>query len=414
MKTRAALFHAVGEPLEVVELDLDEPASDEVVVRMAAVGICGTDLHQVKGEFQRPTPMVLGHEGAGVVEEVGDAVDVAPGGRRGRPLLGAVVRRVRRLPPRPAGRVHAAQRARSPTARCADGTTGMSHRGETVYRGTATGCLAERVVVTEQVALPLRGAVPLEQAALLGCAALTGVGAVLFAAHVTPGASVLVIGAGGVGQFVVQGARIAGAGAIVACDPSAARRDAGAHRSGATHVAVPDDLRELLRSELPDGADFAFDAVGYPETTETALRSTRDGGTTVIVGLPPQGLRLDLDPFELIREGEAAHRHDLRLGGSGRRAPRAARARPRRVGSSSRARSARRSRSTGSTTRSTPASRARPAGSSSCPSRLAQKRVALRGNEAVRRRSRRLQGCAPPKAGIERRGSARRIPASRN
>jgi S-(hydroxymethyl)glutathione dehydrogenase / alcohol dehydrogenase len=300
MKTRAALFHAVGEPLEVVELHLDDPRPHEVVVRMTAVGICGTDLHQVKGEFRRPTPMVLGHEGAGVVEEVGDAVTslrvgdevvlswapscgVCAGCRRGRPATCKPLN------------------AAIPNGTLPDGTTGMSYRGATVYRGTATGCLAERVVVTEQVALPLRAAVPLDQAALLGCAVLTGVGAVLYAAHVTPGASVLVIGAGGVGQFVVQGARIAGAGAIVACDPVPARLDA-ARIAGATHVAVPDDLRELLRAELPDGADFAFDAVGYPETVETALRSTRDGGTTVIVGLPPQGLRLDLDPFELIRK----------------------------------------------------------------------------------------------------------------
>jgi S-(hydroxymethyl)glutathione dehydrogenase/alcohol dehydrogenase len=112
---------------------------------------------------------------------------------------------------------------------------------------------------------------------------------------------VLVIGAGGVGQFVVQGARIAGASAIVVCDPVDARLDA-ARAHGATHVVRPDELRDLMRAELPDGADVGFDAVGYPATTETALRSTRDGGTAVIVGLPPQGERLDLDPFELIRK----------------------------------------------------------------------------------------------------------------
>ena len=300
MKTRAALFHAVGTPFEVVEIDLAEPRPHEVVVRMAAVGICGTDLHQVKGEFRRPTPMVLGHEGAGVVEEVGDAVTrVRPGDdvvlswapscgecagcRRGRPATCA--------------RLNAA----IPNGTLPDGSTGMTYRGETVYRGTATGCLAERVVVHEQVALPLAGAVPFDQAALLGCAVLTGVGVVLYAAGVERGASVLVMGAGGVGQFVVQGARIAGAETIVVCDPVEARLDA-ARVAGATHVAVPDALRDVMRAELPDGADYGFDAVGYPATTTTALRSTRDGGTAVIVGLPPQGERLDLDPFELIRK----------------------------------------------------------------------------------------------------------------
>jgi S-(hydroxymethyl)glutathione dehydrogenase/alcohol dehydrogenase len=110
-----------------------------------------------------------------------------------------------------------------------------------------------------------------------------------------------VIGAGGVGQFVVHGARITGAAAIIACDPVPSRLDA-ARAAGATHACHPEDLRELLRSALPDGVDYAFDAVGDPATTATALRFTRDGGTTVIVGLPAQGLRLDLDPFELIRK----------------------------------------------------------------------------------------------------------------
>jgi S-(hydroxymethyl)glutathione dehydrogenase / alcohol dehydrogenase len=181
-----------------------------------------------------------------------------------------------------------------------DGTTGMSLDGETVYRGTATGALSELVVVDERVALPTGGGIPLEHAALLGCAALTGVGAVLFAAQVEPHASVLVVGAGGVGQFVIQGARIAGADSIVVIDPLAERR-AQALVSGATHAAAPDEIGELLRAADLTGVDCAFDAVGDPTTTALALRHTCNGGTTVIVGLPAAGKRLDLDPAELIR-----------------------------------------------------------------------------------------------------------------
>ena len=141
---------------------------------------------------------------------------------------------------------------------------------------------------------------PLRDAALLGCAALTGVGAVLFAARATPGGVALVIGAGGVGQFVVQGARIAGAEAIVVVDPVEARREQ-VLRLGATHAVHPDDLKETMARVSPEGADYGFDAVGYPETSATALRFTRSGGTTVMVGLPPTGQRLDLDPGEFLR-----------------------------------------------------------------------------------------------------------------
>jgi S-(hydroxymethyl)glutathione dehydrogenase/alcohol dehydrogenase len=150
------------------------------------------------------------------------------------------------------------------------------------------------------VALPTGGDIPLEQAALLGCAALTGVGAALFAARVEPGSSVLVVGAGGVGQFIVQGARIAGAAEIVCVDPVEARREQ-ATRLGAMHATGPDELKALMKDELPAGADYAFDAVGDPETTAVAFRWTRNGGTCVIVGLPAAGKRLDLDPVEFVR-----------------------------------------------------------------------------------------------------------------
>jgi S-(hydroxymethyl)glutathione dehydrogenase/alcohol dehydrogenase len=242
--------------------------------------------------------MVLGHEGAGVIEAVGEGVQGLSEGdevvlswappcgecadcRRGRPAACVPLHRA------------------IGAGTLVDGTTGLSLRGETLYRGTATGCLAERVVVSSRVALPTCGGVPLREAALLGCAALTGVGSVLFAAGVRAGSSVLVVGAGGVGQFCVQGARIAGAEAIVAVDPVAARREQ-ALGVGATAAFGPDDLVEL-EAFAPDGLDYAFDAVGDPATTQLALDHTRSGGTTVIVGLPAVGARLDLDPGQFNR-----------------------------------------------------------------------------------------------------------------
>ena len=197
-----------------------------------------------------------------------------------------------------AGRRRAGRfRRRSGRAPCSDGRTGLSLGGETVYRGTATGALAERVVVAAEAAMPLADDVPLEHAALLGCAALTGVGAVLNAARPEPGFTALVIGAGGVGQFVVQGARIAGAAEILVVDPVEARREQ-ALGLGATRACAPDDLREAIKELDPEGVDYAFDAVGAPATTKLALRWTRGGGTAVVVGLPAGGEKLELDPFE--------------------------------------------------------------------------------------------------------------------
>jgi S-(hydroxymethyl)glutathione dehydrogenase/alcohol dehydrogenase len=299
VRTRAAVFWEQGRPLEVTEIDLEEPGPGEVLVRMAAVGICGTDLHMVKGEWQRPTPMVLGHEGAGVVEAVGNEVGrVAVGDSvviSWAPSCGQCSDCARGRPAACMALQHAIA-----AGTLLDGRTGLSLGGETVYRGTATGALAERVVVSEQVALPLGDRVPLEEAALLGCAALTGVGAVLFAAGVEAGSSVLVIGAGGVGQFVVQGARIAGAAEIVCVDPLEPRREL-ALGLGATRAVAPEGLTETMGDVLPDGADYAFDAVGDVATTKLAFRWTRNGGLCVIVGLPEAGARLELDPTEFIR-----------------------------------------------------------------------------------------------------------------
>ena len=178
------------------------------------------------------------------------------------------------------------------------GRTGLSLDGETVYRGTATGALAERVVVAAGAAMPLGDDVPLEQAALLGCAALTGRRRGAERGPVRSRASrALVIGAGGVGQFVVQGARIAGAAEILVVDPVEARREQ-ALGLGATRACAPDDLREAIDELDPEGVDYAFDAVGAPATTKLALRWTRGGGTAVVVGLPAGGEKLELDPFE--------------------------------------------------------------------------------------------------------------------
>ncbi len=295
MRTRAAVMHQAGK-LEVEEIELDEPLPGEVVVRMSAVGVCGTDLHSYKGEWNRPTPIVLGHEGAGVIEAVGGE---ANGLREGDRVVLSWAPACGECGPCRRGRPAACGPLSSAIGRgtLLDGRTGLSLGGETLYRGTATGALAERVVVAAGAAMPFGDDVPLEEAALLGCAALTGVGAVLNAARPEPGFTALVIGAGGVGQFVVQGARIAGATEILVVDPVEARREQ-ALGLGATRACAPDDVREAIGELDREGVDYAFDAVGAPATTKLALRWTRAGGTAVLVGLPAAGEKLELDPLE--------------------------------------------------------------------------------------------------------------------
>ena len=297
MKTQAALFVGQGSPLEVTEIDLEEPGPTDVLVRMYAVGLCGSDLHVIRGEWARPAPMVLGHEGSGVVEAVGSEVsDIHPGDHvvlSWAPACGV-------CGPCTRGRPAACLKLRKAIGdgTLPDGTTRLSLNGQTVYRMTTVGALSELIVMPAAAVLPLPAEVPLRAAALLGCAALTGVGSVRNAARVEPGSSVLVIGAGGVGQFIVQGCRIAGAGTVVVVDPVEERR-ALAAEFGATHVVAPDGLDELLATLAPEGVDYAFEAVGVTALEAQALERTRAGGTAVLVGMPAFGSKLSVDPFSL-------------------------------------------------------------------------------------------------------------------
>jgi S-(hydroxymethyl)glutathione dehydrogenase/alcohol dehydrogenase len=296
MKTTAALFRAPGRPLEIEEIEVEPPRAGDVLVRMAAVGLCGSDLHVIRGEWPRPTPMVLGHEGAGVVEAVGaDVASVVPGQRvvlSWAPSCGA-------CGPCQRGRPAACLRLREAFSKgtLVDGTTRLSLDGEPVYRMTAVGALAEHVVVTAETALPLTEDVSLPEAALLGCAALTGIGAVLNAAKLLPGTAMVVFGGGAIGQFIVQGGRISGAEKIILVDPIPDRAAKGLEL-GATHAVHPDELDALMEAILPEGADYCFEAVGRTESEAATLRWTRAGGTAVFVGIPAAGTQLSVDPFE--------------------------------------------------------------------------------------------------------------------
>jgi S-(hydroxymethyl)glutathione dehydrogenase / alcohol dehydrogenase len=285
---RAAVLWDV-EDLRIQDVELDPPKTDEVLIRMAASGVCRSDLHTVKGVHRHAMPIVLGHEGAGVVEELGEGVTgLAPGDHVAcswLPYCGSC----RRCS---AGRPVVCERlGMFDRGFLADGTTRFSSGGTRIHHNVPSSH-AERSIVPATTLFPVDPALPLEQVALLGCAVMTGVGAVLNTAKVRPGDSVLVIGCGGVGLSAVQGARIAGASTIVAADVVASKLVL-AKELGATDTVLSG------RDQLPGGFDHAIECVGRSETIEQALRAVAPGGTTVLVGMARPEVRVELDALSV-------------------------------------------------------------------------------------------------------------------
>jgi S-(hydroxymethyl)glutathione dehydrogenase/alcohol dehydrogenase len=285
VSVRAAVLRAPGAAVEMADVELEAPRAGEVEVAIAAAGVCGSDVHVVSGDWDVPMPVVLGHEGAGVVTRLGKGVDDLAEGdhvvlswvpqcgecrqcRAGRPWQCTLVAEV----VAPGGVLH-------------DGT---SRWGGGLHHYLGVSSFAERVVVPRTGAVKIRDDAPLDLVAIVGCAVATGVGSVLNTAAVPEGATVAVIGCGGVGLSVVQGARLAGASRIVACDVNPAKLEV-ARRVGATETA----------DVLPSGFDFVFDAIGKVETTEQAIAALGPGGAAVVVGLPPTGSTARFDPLAL-------------------------------------------------------------------------------------------------------------------
>ncbi len=286
MKTNVAILWEQGAPLSVEEAELEGPREGEVLVEVKAAGVCHSDLHPVRGDWPTRTPLALGHEGAGVVREVGASVTrVRPGDRVvfcWAPACGA-------CPSCLDGRPVLCDRLDRTTYRnkMPAGGTRLRARDQDVAHYNGTACFADYAVVAEEGAIPIPDDIPFEVLATLGCAVMTGIGAVTNAARVESGASVVVIGAGGVGLNVVQGAVLAGGAEIVAIDTSPAAL-ALARDFGATHTIEAGEGRpsKLVR-ELTNGrgASFVFDTVGAPSTVAEALDCARKGGTVVVTGL---------------------------------------------------------------------------------------------------------------------------------
>lgn len=276
---------------------LDSPREHEVRVRIHASGVCHTDWHAITGHLPLPVPMVLGHEGAGVVEDVGSGVTRV---RIGDHVVIGWVAACGQCFWCTEGQPELCERANQGAVDglFPDHTTRLHDGSLDLHPFSNTGTLAEAAVVSDAAVTPIPWAMPWEEAALLGCAVQTGTGAA-FHAPIMPGSSVAVIGCGGVGLNIIQGARIRGAARIFAIDPVQANRDL-ARVLGATDAIDPqndDPLLNILDHTGDRGVDVAFEAVGSPETMAQAYAMIRRGGTAVVVGVPSPEAEVTLNAF---------------------------------------------------------------------------------------------------------------------
>lgn len=302
MKVKAALLNAPRQPFAIETLDLDSPGAGEVLVKLAASGVCHSDYHLVTGDTQHPLPVIAGHEGSGVVEAVGEGVTRVKVGDHvalnWTPDCGRCFYCLRGMP-------NLCDTYTTPiwAGTMLDGTTRTHQNGKDIFLYCGLGTFAEYSVVPEASCVPIRRDVPLKAAALIGCAVATGVGAALYTSPVKAGESVVVIGCGGVGLNVLQGAALCGAEKIIALDTNPTKMTL-ARQFGATHTLISDENVVAQIKALTDGrgADHVFEAVGLPHLQEQGLAMVRPGGSLVLVGLAAMGTGTNLPGAVLTRQ----------------------------------------------------------------------------------------------------------------
>lgn len=295
---KAALLRSVPGELTIEEVQIDNPGPREVLIRTVAAGVCHSDRHYLTGDYDTPVPTVMGHESAGVVEAVGSHVTyVAPGDHVITSLSVFCGHCEYCLSGRMALCPH------EDTMRPVGAPPRLSQDGELIHQYADVSSFAEHLLVHEHALVKIRPDMPLDRAALIGCAVTTGLGAVFRTAAVTPGQTVAIIGCGGVGLSAIQGARIAGAGRIIAVDIAPAKLDM-AKRFGATDLVDAsggDPAAEVL-DLTSGGVDHAFDAIGRPTTPAQAFAMLRPGGTATIIGMIPLGATIELPGVDFLAE----------------------------------------------------------------------------------------------------------------
>jgi alcohol dehydrogenase len=310
MKIRAAVLSAMGaslpyarsRPLAIEQLDLDPPGPGEVLVKVAAAGLCHSDLSVINGDRPRPLPMALGHEAAGIVEELGPGVTDL---QRGDHVVMVFVPSCGHCLPCAEGRPALCEpgAAANGAGTLLSGARRLRRGQETINHHLGVSAFAEYATVSRRSLVKIDPELPLEEAALFGCAVLTGVGAVVNTARVSPGASVAVIGLGGVGLAALLGAVMAGASRIVAIDLSPEKLEL-ARRLGATdcYNAAQGDCAAEVKAATQGGVNYAFEMAGSVKSMDLAYRITRRGGTTVTAGLTPPSAMMSLPQVSLVAE----------------------------------------------------------------------------------------------------------------
>ena len=304
MKSRAAVAWEAGKPLVIEEIDVDGPKAGEVLIRLVATGVCHTDAFTLSGDDPEGIfPAVLGHEGGGIVEEVGAGVTSVRPGDHVIPLYTAECGVCKFCT---SGKTNLCSSVRTTQGQglMPDGTTRFSCGGKQVFHYMGTSTFSEYSVVAEVSLAKINQAAPLDKVCLLGCGVTTGIGAVLNTAKVEPGASVAVFGLGGIGLSVVQGAVLAKAGRIIAVDVNSDKFDM-ARALGATDLVNPKDYGDPIQDVIVDltdgGVDYSFECVGNVELMRSALECCHKGwGESIIIGVAGSGQEISTRPFQLV------------------------------------------------------------------------------------------------------------------
>ncbi len=294
----AALFEQPGD-LRIVDMEVDVPGPDEVLVRTAACGLCHSDLHAMTGELPVPIPTVMGHEAAGIVDSVGSSVTaVAPGDH----VVACISQFCGTCPACARNETWLCQRRdKPPLVRPEDAPPRVFHDRAAAGQFQAVGGFAERILVHENALVRVPAELPLDKASLLGCGVLTGFGTIVNRARVRPGQSVVVVGCGGVGLSAIQAASTVGASPIIAVDIHDHALDLARHLGATITInSTEEETVKMVRALTHGGADHAVEAIGLPKTMQDAVDLIRPGGTAYLIGIAPIPSTIELSAFRLV------------------------------------------------------------------------------------------------------------------